>query len=193
MNPKLIRKNELTPESRNQGSAISDMTSVLSVGILTREITNLLSEYEPEAAAFLQGSPYYPGLSGTVLFYPLWEGTMLLVNVNGLPDSSRACSSNIYAFHIHNGNQCTGTPENPFANAGTHYNPTDCPHPAHAGDLPVLLSNHGLALQMVYTDRFAPQDVIGLTAIVHANADDYHTRPSGNSGKMIACGEIRKI
>lgn len=193
MSTKLIRKNEMVSENRLPWTSVSDMTSVPGAGSLTREITNLLSEYEPEAAALLRGSPDYPGLSGTVLFYPLWEGTMLLVNVNGLPDSSRACSSNIYAFHIHNGNQCTGTPENPFANAGTHYNPTDCPHPAHAGDLPVLLSNHGLALQMVYTDRFAPQDVIGLTAIVHANVDDYHTQPSGNPGMMIACGEIRRI
>ena len=48
------------------------------------------------------------------------------------------------------------------------------------------------AFQMIYTDRFTPADVIGRTAIIHLNADDYHTQPSGNAGAMIGCGEIQK-
>ena len=159
-----------------------------------QEFINILNESEPEAGAAIRGSQQYPGLSGNVLFYPFWDGSLVLVNVLGLPDEENApCTEKMYAFHIHEGNRCTGTPENPFADAGTHYNPEHCQHPAHAGDLPVLLSGHGFALQLFYTNRFTPEDVVGLTAIIHVHADDYHTQPSGNSGTMIACGEIRKL
>ena len=32
-----------------------------------------------------------------------------------------------------------------FKNALTHYNPNNCKHPNHAGDLPVLFENNGYA------------------------------------------------
>lgn len=156
------------------------------------ELFNLLNEYEPEAEADIKGSPQYPNLSGKVLFYPFWSGTLLVVYVKGLPFSDQPCERKMCAFHIHRGSQCTGTPENPFANAGSHFNPQNCEHPEHAGDLPLLMSNHGMAFQTVYTERFTPLEVVGKTAIIHENPDDYHTQPSGNAGMMIACGEIQK-
>lgn len=42
----------------------------------------------------------------------------------------------------------------------------------------------------VYTNRFYPEEVIGRTVIIHGGVDDFHTQPSGNSGEMIACGQI---
>ncbi len=157
-----------------------------------QELSSLLSSCEPEAMADIRGNRSYPTLSGTALFYPFWNGTLVFVYLTGLPAPEQACEAKLCAFHIHEGKTCTGTPENPFADAGTHFNPENCPHPQHAGDLPLLLSNHGTAFQILYTDRFTPPEVIGRTAIVHLNADDYHTQPSGNAGAMIACGEIRK-
>ena len=35
-------------------------------------------------------------------------------------------------------------------------------------------------------------DADGSSIIIHENADDYKTDPSGNSGKRIVCGEITK-
>lgn len=157
-----------------------------------QELASLLAACEPEAEAVIQGSREYSSVSGAVLFYPFWDGTLVAVYLLGLPSSEEPCGEKICAFHIHEGHSCSGTPENPFANAGAHFNPEGCPHPEHAGDLPVLLSNHGAAFQLMYTGRFTPDQVIGRTAIVHLNADDYHTQPSGNAGMMIACGEIRK-
>lgn len=156
-----------------------------------QKLSNLLMEYEPEAKADIQGSREFSSLSGTALFYPFWSGTLIFLFATGLPSSNQPCDAKLCAFHIHEGSWCSGTAADPFANAGTHFNPLNCPHPEHAGDLPLLLSNHGTAFQMVYTDRFTPQDVIGRTAIVHLNADDYHTQPSGNAGTMIGCGEIK--
>lgn len=158
-----------------------------------QELINLLTEYEPEAAADIRGSLEYPDLSGTALFYPFWTGTLVFICIKGLASSNQPCAAKLCAFHIHEGGQCSGTPTEPFADAGTHFNPENCPHPEHAGDLPLLLSNHGTAFQMVYTDRFTPRDIIGRTAIVHLNADDYHTQPSGNAGAMIGCGMIKTL
>ena len=80
--------------------------------------------------------------------------------------------------------------QNEFADAHGHYNPKGTPHPEHAGDLPPLLSNHGMAWMAVYTDRFYPEDVVGRTVIIHEKADDFRSQPSGDAGEMIACGEI---
>lgn len=37
----------------------------------------------------------------------------------------------------------------------------------------------------------APSDVLGKALIVHADADDYRSQPSGNAGARLACGVIR--
>ncbi len=97
-------------------------------------------------------------------------------------------------MHVHEGQVCgSGSSMNAFANAGGHFNPRRQPHPMHAGDLPALLtSQRGEAFARTYTDRFLPRDVVGRTVIIHANADDYHSQPAGNSGARIGCGEIER-
>ena len=100
------------------------------------------------------------------------------------------CSGGVFGFHIHEGNACTGNENDPFANAGGHYNPTNCPHPYHAGDLPPLFSNNGYAFMSVLINKFTVNEIIGRTVIIHSQPDDFTTQPSGNSGKKIACGEI---
>ena len=77
-----------------------------------------------------------------------------------------------------------------FADVGKHYNPQNCPHPAHAGDMPPFFSNNGYAVQMFLTDRFTVEEIIGKTIIVHSGPDDFTSQPAGNAGMKIACGEI---
>lgn len=144
----------------------------------------------PDAHAVMKGSPNYPNINGRVFFYQLVNGVLLIAQLQGLPQGTGACSPNIFGFHIHSGNSCTGTPEDPFAQSGSHYNPANCPHPAHAGDLPPLFGNHGYAFMALITDRFSVNEIIGRTVIVHASPDDFTTQPSGNSGAKIACGQI---
>lgn len=118
---------------------------------------------------------------------------MVTISVYGLPKSEK-CDCHIFAMHIHEGKSCTGTAEDPFADAKTHYDPSGCPHPCHAGDLPPLYPDkNGTAKFAFVTDRFTPSEIIGRTIIIHANPDDFHTQPSGNSGEKIACGVIEKM
>ncbi|MBT9777985.1 superoxide dismutase family protein, partial [Clostridium sp. MCC353] len=78
-----------------------------------------------------------------------------------------------------------------FAHTGEHYNPTNQPHPDHAGDLPPLLGNQGYAWTSFYDKRFTVDQIMGRAVIIHQKADDFTSQPSGNSGEKIACGVIR--
>ena len=145
----------------------------------------------PDARAIIEGSAKYPGLTGVVRFYQTRRGVLVFAEVSGLPEMAETCGNGIFGFHIHSGGSCTGDSADPFADALAHYNPGDCPHPAHAGDLPPLFSNHGHAFQVFLTDRFTVREIIGRTVIVHSKPDDFTTQPSGNAGSKIACGRIR--
>lgn len=136
--------------------------------------------------ANIVGNQKAPELRGLIFFQPYRNGTLLEIEVFGMPEGN----PHPYALHIHEGNSCAGEDFNLTQN---HYNPTGQLHPGHAGDLPPLFSNHGDSYMKVYTDRFTPEQVLGKTVVIHHDADDFITQPSGNSGKKIACGVIRQL
>lgn len=138
----------------------------------------------PQATARFIGSPAAPVLSGTAQFCQLPQGVLVTVHVSGLPQNN---DSSFFALHIHEGGSCTG---DGFPNTGSHYNPSNTPHPGHAGDLPSLLSNGGEAYLSVLTNRFRLADVLGRTVVIHSGPDDFHSQPAGNAGTKIACGVI---
>jgi superoxide dismutase, Cu-Zn family len=107
-----------------------------------------------------------------------------------------------HGLHIHTTGICAA-PD--FNSAGPHWNPTNQRHgknnPAgmHRGDLPNLLIGTDGRGSIEYTipsatlagGRGALLDADGAAIVVHAQADDYRTDPSGNSGARIACGVLR--
>lgn len=147
----------------------------------------------PDATALIRGSKGYPSLKGMAQFYQQPRGVLVVVEVMGLPTTMEPCSGGIYAVHIHEGEKCSGNQTDPFADVGMHYNPTDCQHPFHIGDLPPIFENEGYGLSVFYTNRFSVSDVVGKTIIVHENMDDFSTQPSGKAGAKIACGEITPV
>lgn len=147
----------------------------------------------PQAAAAITGSESYPDLSGTVRFYQTKKGVIVCAEIRGLPHSGLPCQGRVFGFHIHEGSSCTGSIDDSFANAMSHYNPGGCDHPHHAGDLPPLFENDGAALSLFLTNRFSVDEVVGRTVIIHDQPDDFTTQPSGNSGTKIACGVIRNM
>lgn len=145
------------------------------------------------AAALVTGSEKYPGIHGRVLFYQLRSGVIVRAEISGLPKRNPLCSNPIFAFHVHAGTECTGNETDYFANADGHYNPNNCLHPYHAGDMPPLFGVNGNAFLMFLTDRFRVAEIVGRTVIIHASPDDFTTQPSGNAGEKIACGIIKPI
>ena len=159
------------------------------------DFSDILFNSEYSAIAWINGNNDYHNLRGSVKFYKTGYGGVLVVTeVFRLPDDAdllRAAGnekSGFFAMHIHENGDCTI----PFDKTGNHYNPYNLEHPNHAGDLPPLLSNNGYAFLVVYDERFSIEDIIGKSVIIHRNADDFMTQPSGNSGNKIGCGVIRR-
>ncbi len=107
----------------------------------------------------------------------------------------------LHGLHFHSQGSCTG-PD--FASAGPHFNPTDRKHGrlnpdgAHLGDLPNLVVGvDGSAdTSLVVPREFAgtgPASLLqpgGTALVIHAQADDERTDPSGNSGARVACADL---
>jgi Cu-Zn family superoxide dismutase len=121
-------------------------------------------------------------------------GVLIKAELTGLPAGP-------HGFHFHE----TGACEPPFESAGGHYNPNNAKHGfmadegPHVGDIPNLeVGESGsvtveLLSPFVSLDRQSGNTVFdddGTSLVVHADADDYKTDPSGNSGARIACGVI---
>lgn len=132
------------------------------------------------------------GINGEVNFYQLDDRVLVTAEVDGLPRKSSDCECGVFGFHIHEGESCTGTADDMFADTKGHYNPDKCPHPCHAGDMPPLFGNDGSAWMAFLTDRFDVRNIIGKTVVIHSMPDDFTTQPAGNSGKKIACGVIEQ-
>lgn len=147
------------------------------------------------ATATLSGSDVYPKVRGLVRFYTDPEGGAIVdARVTGLPRRVGGRPATAFAFHIHENRRCgSGTMPSPFSAAGGHFNPAGKPHPLHVGDLPDLPSCRGRGRLVAYTDRFAPDDVLGLTVVLHEHTDDFTSQPSGNAGDRIACGVITQV
>lgn len=149
-----------------------------------------LARKAPAAIAQMRGNSEYPDLRGVVEFYQSSpRGVLVSAEVTGLPVNTPEEQRGFFAMHIHEVGDCTL----PFNKVGTHYNPTDQPHPYHSGDLPPLLNNSGYAWSSFYDERFTVEEIIGRAVIIHLNRDDFTSQPSGDAGEMIACGEIKRI
>jgi len=109
-----------------------------------------------------------------------------------------------HGIHIHTVGKCEPAD---FTGAGGHFNPAGKKHGLlnpdgpHAGDLPALTADAGGAVHYeATTDRVSISsgpltllDADGSALVIHANADDQSTDPTGNSGGRIACGVIQKV
>ena len=139
---------------------------------LTEKLLSQIKYYTPDAIANLKGSAEYPLLKGKISFWQVKQGCLVLVEVEGLPQTDIICDSPIFAFHIHEGDRCSGNTGEPFADTAGHY-------------------NQGWAWMSIVTNQFSLKEIIEKTAVIHRHFDDLKTQPSGNSGEKIACGVIR--
>lgn len=106
-----------------------------------------------------------------------------------------------HGFHIHEKGDCSA-PDG--ASAGGHFNPGKEDHgsvaatPHHGGDMPNIKADaQGNAVvdadvsTNVNIGKGDDFDIIGRGLIVHADADDYKTQPTGNAGARLACAVIK--
>jgi superoxide dismutase, Cu-Zn family len=136
----------------------------------------------------------------------LWEsGTGAKGGGVGLELNLHDLRPGTHAIHIHQNAKCDA-PD--FKSAGPHFNPDEKKHGLqnpdghHAGDMmnfsvneagkaTMKLTNNDVSLGDG-TDSHSLFSNGGTALVIHANADDMKTDPSGNSGDRIACGVITK-
>jgi superoxide dismutase, Cu-Zn family len=128
--------------------------------------------------------------SGSITFQPTGERLRVVARVTALAPGA-------HGFHIYEKGDCSAPDA---TSAGGHFNPTSNPHgdPAaadhHGADMSMLTADAGrMAVMDVLIDTVTiggSNDIVGRAVIVHKDADDYKTQPTGNSGARVACGVI---
>lgn len=105
-----------------------------------------------------------------------------------------------HGFHIHDKGDCSS---GDGLSTGGHFNPINKAHGAHehsehhAGDLVSLKADAAGVAKFSYESAgisvgSGATDVVGRGLIVHRDADDFKTQPTGNSGPRVACAVIVK-
>jgi Cu-Zn family superoxide dismutase len=128
---------------------------------------------------------------GLVMFHAMADHLMVHAKLSGLKPNAE------HGFHVHDIGSCASTDG---SSAGGHFNPGGQVHgpqnaPHHAGDMPSLKADANGSVDQKFmltgvTVTAGPTSLVGRSVIVHAQADDYLTQPTGNSGARIGCGVI---
>lgn len=145
----------------------------------------------PKVEAVIEGRSG-SSLTGTAEFQMNGARLIILVSVKGAPPG-------IHAVHIHEKGDCSGSDAK---SAGDHFNPEGTRHGApedrehHAGDFGNLtVDADGTGSLMIHSGDLSLEgknSVLGRAIVIHENADDFMTQPSGNSGARIGCGVIKQ-
>ena len=132
------------------------------------------------------------GLTGMAVFTQDGDQITLTVEIQN-------ASPGLHAVHIHEKGDCSA-PDG--TSAGGHWNPTDVAHGKwgegefHLGDIGnITVGEDRTGTITLTTDLWeigtgSDIDVVGKGMIVHADADDFVSQPSGNAGARIGCGVI---
>ena len=133
------------------------------------------------------------GLTGKAVFTQDGDNIKFVISVaNASPGE--------HAVHIHAKGDCSA-PDG--TSAGGHWNPTNVAHGKwgegefHLGDIGNLTANaQGMGKFELTTNLWEMNtgsdiDFVGKAIIVHADADDFVSQPSGNAGPRIGCGVIK--
>jgi Cu-Zn family superoxide dismutase len=147
----------------------------------------------PRASAQLQSTSGNTA-TGTVSFTQHGDKVRVSGVVRGLKANAE------HGFHLHQKGDCS-SPD--AMSAGGHFNPDNQPHGQHggphhhAGDLPSLKADASGVAQFSFESSAiavgsGASDVVGRALIVHRDADDYTTQPTGNAGPRVACAVITR-
>ncbi len=131
-------------------------------------------------------------VKGMIVFTREKEGIRIVADLDGLTPGK-------HGIHIHEKGDCSA-PDG--TSAGGHFNPTSKTHGApmdmssHEGDMGNLVADENGKAHLELLDPMmsfkGDRSIIGRSVIIHKDADDLKTQPTGNSGPRIGCGVIEK-
>lgn len=169
-------------------------TAVVTLGGCTtvQVSTNDVAPWPTRATCTLQGTAGNEGVSGTVSFTQQGDGVLVEALVSGLTPGA-------HGFHVH---EFGDTNCDDGTCTGGHFNPYGVDHGGpesairHAGDLGNLMADGSGVATYTRVDRLVslnmadPACVIGRAIIVHSDADDLVSQPTGAAGARVAAGVI---
>jgi Cu-Zn family superoxide dismutase len=166
------------------------MRLTLSVAGIALVFAAVVAAAAPTKALALLHPTQGSSVEGKATFSKAEGGVRVSVHVTGLAPGK-------HGFHVHEFGDCSAADGSA---AGGHFNPTGEPHGApadpqrHTGDLGNIEANAQGVADLEYVDARASFEgltsILGRGVIVHANADDMKTQPTGNAGGRLACGVI---
>jgi superoxide dismutase, Cu-Zn family len=135
-------------------------------------------------------------LEGEAEFTQQGEWVEMVLTVRNAPPG-------LLAVHLHEIGDCSAADA---GSAGPHWNPTDERHgqlgvtgEAHLGDIGNLEVGQDGTGEIRFRTRAwsigreADRDIVGRSVVVHAEADDFVSQPSGDAGDRIGCGVIAQV
>ena len=154
--------------------------------------TGILPSADGKQADTMIGSLGDSGVTGMAVFTQNGDQITFTAEIQG-------ASPGLHAIHIHAYGDCSA-PDG--KSAGGHWNPTDVAHGKwgegefHLGDIGnITVGEDGTGSITLTTDLWeigtgSDIDVVGKSIIIHADADDFVSQPSGAAGARIGCGVI---
>jgi len=169
---------------------------IVAIALLMMAFVGIAGAQGTSATAQLEDSNGNP--VGSAEFVEGPNGLTITVN---LQPGQQAVTPGEHGIHIHR----VGSITPDFEAAGEHFNPTNAQHGfnnpqgPHGGDLEnIIVNEDGSAsyqtiapLVTLSGGENALLDSDGSALVIHQNADDYQTDPSGESGDRVAAGVIR--
>lgn len=158
------------------------------------EKTIILSGSSNQAIAVIN-SASGSALTGMATFTQTGQTVMVHIEIQNT-------SPGLHGVHIHEKGDCSSLDGK---SAGGHWNPTNVAHGKwgegefHLGDIGNIdVGEDGTGTIELSTDLWeigtgSIYDVVGKGMIVHADADDFTSQPSGNAGARIGCGVIELV
>ena len=156
------------------------------------DVTDVISAPARIQAIAIIGPTSGSIVTGTVTFTRSGDQITVLIDIQN-------ATPGLHGVHIHETGDCSA-PDG--TSAGGHWNPTDVAHGKwgsdefHLGDIGnITVGEDGTGSIELTTDLWeigtgSDIDVVGKGIIVHADADDFVSQPSGNAGARIGCGVI---
>lgn len=151
-----------------------------------KDNNKLVIQFEAKSQSTASGTASFVEKNGKVTFE---------ANLSGMKPG-------VHAIHIHEKSDCSAADG---SSAGGHWNPTFKKHGKwgetehHKGDIGnFIVDEKGNGSITLTTEEWCigcedlTKNVLGKGLIVHANADDFVTQPTGNAGGRVACSGIIK-
>jgi Cu-Zn family superoxide dismutase len=179
------------PGADNSGDDANDSHEMAENEMSNMETETMMTE---KSATAMVSAASGSNVSGTATFTQTTEGEVKMVL------ALDSLTAGEHAVHLHENGDCSA---DDATSAGGHWNPSGEDHGKrgenefHAGDIDNLtVGEDGIGTLEMVVDGWSigdgqDSDILNKAIIIHADADDFTSQPSGAAGSRVACGVIQ--